>query len=227
MGCATNDSACYENEEPARMETVESFSIGVTPVTTDAYARCFAAGACTKPDDGNPNCNWGRKGDHPINCVDWDQAVAFCSWGGGRLPSATEWEYAAKSGRDVIYPWGNDPVSGRRANYCDSNCPKALEPEFLQTWRDHNYIDFNQDDGWAGTSPVGSYPGGATPWGLLDMAGNVFEWTSSNYDASRKEVRGGSWSIFWKVIRASFRNGRPPASRSTVNGPRTGFRCAM
>src|SRR5271157_4612957 len=77
--------------------------------------------------------------------------LEILDWIGGRLPTAVEWEYAAKSGRDVIYPWGSDPVTAQRANYCDSKCPEALGKFFLEIYTGNHFIDVTQNDGWAAT----------------------------------------------------------------------------
>ncbi|MBU1898725.1 SUMF1/EgtB/PvdO family nonheme iron enzyme, partial [Myxococcota bacterium] len=97
------------NEKPVHTVRVRDFWIGKTEVTVKQYRACVAAGACSEPNRGK-YCNWGESGreDHPINCVDWDQAKAFASWAGGRLPSEAEWEYAARSqGQGREYPWGD------------------------------------------------------------------------------------------------------------------------
>src|SRR5208282_2166264 len=147
MGCASGDSQCQDNEKPAHTQAVDALWMNVTDVTVAAYTKCVEAGSCTffAATTDLDTCNYGRRPDHPINCVDWEQAKAFCGWAGGRLPTAAEWEYAAKSGRDVIYPWGSEPVTGRRANYCDVNCPKALPAANLETWQKNGWIDQSQD----------------------------------------------------------------------------------
>ncbi|MBU1432048.1 SUMF1/EgtB/PvdO family nonheme iron enzyme, partial [Myxococcota bacterium] len=97
------------DEKPVHTVRVRDFWIGKTEVTVKQYRACVTAGACSKPDTGE-YCNWGQSGreDHPINCVDWNQAQAFATWAGGRLPSEAEWEYAARSqGQGREYPWGN------------------------------------------------------------------------------------------------------------------------
>lgn len=188
------------NEAP-QLVFVPSLWFGVTDVTVAAYKKCVEAHACANDpalrDEPVPRCAW-KNGllSHPINCVTWQEAAKFCNWIKGRLPTATEWEYAATSGEPgKAYPWGQSPPDGKRANYCDVNCPKALgtDGKNLARWDKMGLIDRTQDDGWAATSPAGAYPAGATPWGLLDMAGNVWQWTSSEAGVGKHEVRGGSW----------------------------------
>lgn len=195
---------------------MSTFWLAKTDVTVAAYERCVNAGACNKPNTDKETCNYGRRRDHPVNCVDWNQANAFCSWIGGRLPSAEEWEYAAKSGESRIFPWGNEPVSAQRANFCDRRCHQA-NPDF-------KYFDDSMDDGYAATSPVNAFPAGATKWGLLDMAGNVWNWTASDYDAKTKELRGGGWNVRPQALRASNRGwGDDPSYRDD----HIGFRCGL
>ncbi len=224
VGCASGDSACTANEKPERELGIGGFWIGQTEVTVAAYAACAKARACGKQAQKRDVketfvCNWhNHRHKHPMNCIKWDEAAQFCSWIGGRLPTAMEWEYAARSGEDVIFPWGNDPVTGTRANLCDKNCQRALiraariKPEL------------SVDDGWAGTAPVGSYKEGASRWGLLDMAGNVAEWTASTLEGTNeKEIRGGSWASPARDLRSS-RRSSAPAQRTEAS---LGFRCAL
>jgi formylglycine-generating enzyme required for sulfatase activity len=204
----------------------------------EQYEACARDGACSSElrsqDTPENTCNWkNARASHPMNCVNWEEAVAFCRWAGGRLPTATEWEYAAKSGQAVIFPWNRNArdgrgirgvrPDGRLANFCDKNCPAALSEANRAKWIENGWFSIQVDDGFAGTAPVGSYPAGASAWGLLDMAGNVWEWTSSNYDAERKEVRGGGWGGTPELLRASLRNGGQPEGRNVNNG----FRCAQ
>jgi formylglycine-generating enzyme required for sulfatase activity len=186
---------------PGRRVTVGPLWIGLTDVTVSAYAKCAEAHACSADaqsrDEPKHRCTW-KNGlpSHPINCVSWSEARQFCGWIKGRLPTATEWEYAATSGEPgKLYPWGDSLPDGKHADYCDRNCPKALgeDGKNLKKWQQLGWIDHAQDDGWAATSPTGFYPAGATPWGLLDMAGNVWQWTSSDAGQGKHEVRGGSW----------------------------------
>ena len=123
MGSDTGGS----EEQPVHSVTVQSFEMMDTEVTVELYRQCVDDHACTKPGTENL-CNWKVSGrdDHPINCVDWQQAVEFCRWAGGRLPTEAEWEYAARSrGQDILYPWGNDLPTCSLANH--SGCEN-------QTW---------------------------------------------------------------------------------------------
>lgn len=222
MGCLAKDTQCNDDEKPARRASVDAFALGKFLVTVAQYAKCADAGACSrepeKLDAGNQLGTWkNQKLNHPVNALTWDEARTFCERIGGRLPSAQEWEYAAKSGEDNVYPWGDAPVTGQRANYCDANCDQVGFDTSSFT------IDRTQNDGYAGTSPVGTYPAGATKWGLFDMAGNVWEWTESKYDANTREARGGGWNGPARVLRPSFRFRNVPSLRFTDFG----VRCAL
>jgi formylglycine-generating enzyme required for sulfatase activity len=117
MGSDSKDA--NENERPVHPVTVKGFRLDRTEVTVGAYAQCVRAGVCSEPDayqDERGNyrifCNWKHpqnRSAHPINCVDFQQAKAFCAWAGKRLPSEEEWECAARAGSEGrTYPWGND-----------------------------------------------------------------------------------------------------------------------
>lgn len=218
-------------EQPSadgRPVTVGPLWVSLTDVSVNAYAKCARAHACpSEPvsrDEALPRCTW-RNGllSHPINCVTWKEAAQFCQWIGGRLPTATEWEYAATSGEHgKLYPWGESSPNAALANYCDANCPKALgtDGKNLAKWEERGWIDRTQNDGWAATSPVGAYPAGATPWGLLDMAGNVWQWTSSEAGDGKREVRGGSWDNPPDALKISRRLAWPEKADAGM-----GFRC--
>lgn len=154
-------------------------------------------------------CNARRKDreDHPMNCVDWEQASAHCESIGGRLPTEWEWEWAAR-GRDEGrgYPWGSEAPDCKRAIFSPGSVDGCGKD---RTW------------------PVGSVKGAMsdTRDGLQDMSGNVWEWTMSTYDGndSPRVLRGGGWgNVDAGGLRASYRNRRSPASRSYG----VGFRCA-
>ena len=195
MGCATGDTECDADELPRREVQVESFYLARTETPVRAWRQCESEGACSPRSSPDPRCSIIDQSDQaPVVCVDYADAAAFCGWMGGRLPTAAEWEYAAKSGRDVIYPWGNEPASEERARF-----------------------------GWAaGVAPVDHYAAGASPWGLSNMAGNVLEWTSTDYSPRFKEHRGGAWSQRARGLRASNRSGRPADSDAVS----VGIRCA-
>ena len=113
--------------------------------------------------------------------MEWYDAQNYCQWVGGRLPTEAEWEFSARGTDGRNYPWGNQPPDGNLANYCDSNC--ELD------WR-----DTSTDDGYADTAPVGSYPAGASLFGVQDLAGNVWQWVADWYgdypDASADQSAG-------------------------------------
>jgi formylglycine-generating enzyme required for sulfatase activity len=153
------------DEEPVHSVVIPGFEMMETEVTNRQYETCVNAGVCTPPDT-SAHCNWNVSGreHHPVNCISWQQAVDFCTWIGGRLPSESEWEYAARSGgQDIIYPWGDD----------EADCDYAV----MRDW---------QGDGCGNdrTWEVCSKSNGNTDQGLCDMSGNVFEWTQDRYHGS-------------------------------------------
>jgi formylglycine-generating enzyme len=164
------------------------FSISKTEVTVGQYRACVEAGACTAPDDKSSSkyCNWGYSGreDHPVNCVDWNQASAFAKWAGGRLPTGKEWTYAATSGgKSWEYPWGDEAAT----------CSRAI--------MDDGGVGCGQDRTW----PVCSKPAGNSTQGVCDLAGNVWEWTDEREGASDRVYRGGGWINSASYLRASYR----------------------
>ena len=218
-GCNESvDKECDDDEKPGRQITLPAFQIDRTEVTVSAYRRCVESGGCSTDGLKTPYwlgeekptwaeaCNWGKPGreGHPINCVDWYQTKAYCAWAGKRLPSDQEWEKAARGPDGRKYPWGSAEIS----------CSYAV------------INDERNGCGRDSTWPVGSKPSGASPYGALDMGGNVWEWTSSWYSSKResRSVRGGSLESTpeWGHARASNHGGRGPASRLDD----VGFRCA-
>jgi formylglycine-generating enzyme required for sulfatase activity len=183
---------------------VDAFCMDTTEVTTAAYAACVASGKCTKADTGG-SCNAGVAGreNHPINCVDWNQGNAYCEAQGQRLPTEEEWEYAATGGDGRTYPWGNDAQSNQLCWDGEGN----------------NLGKGNRHS----TCAVGSYPSGNSPFGLADMSGNVWEWTSTPYDSSARVRRGGCWyNDVPSNVRSASRFRSLPATRFDF----LGFRCA-
>ncbi len=213
-------------EVPAQTVYLDGYWIDKYEVTNARYALCVADGGCKAPWHnlsytggityyGNPAYD-----NYPVIYIDWFMADAYCKWAGRRLPTESEWEKAARGTDGRRYPWGNDPITNDKANFCDINCPKA-----------HNNI--NYDDGYPEIAPVGSYPAGASPYGVMDMAGNVWEWTSTYpkvypLDSDNPELtyeriwRGGPWSNGSWWIRSSIRYRSVP--KYWYNN--LGFRCA-
>jgi len=191
---------------PAHAVTVGAFEIDVTEVTARDYEACVMARRCVPPNGAlSPHCNWGHadRAEHPINCIRWEQAQAYCEFVGKRLPTEDEWEYAARGPEGRPYPWG---TAAPAQQLCWGRGAMA-----------------------AGTCEVASHPASKSPFGLLDMAGNVWEWTSSQaclYDGTRCQdahvYRGGSWfSADPAELRASARAYVGPLPRDDI-----GVRCA-
>ena len=216
-----------DNEMPIHTVYLDEYWIDRTEVTNAQYALCVAAGTCKRPLDLSSQTSDRYKdsfyANHPVVFVDWNQAKNYCTWAGRRLPTEAEWEKAARGTDERIYPWGNT-FDGTLVNYCDVNC-----------WA--NWKDINYDDGYATTSPVGTYSSAASPYGMLDMVGNVYEWVadwSGPYTselqsnptgpASGKEhsLRGGSWGDDIDHIRSVIRADEPSDFRRDF----IGFRCA-
>ena len=178
MGSTDGD----DDERPVHDEHVSAFTIGRTEVTVAEYRKCVVAGGCTStPIKAYCNESIANHDKHPINCLTWNQANAFCVWAGGRLPTEREWEYAARGMDGRRYPWGKERPA---AQLCWDGPGSDLG---LGKRR--------------GTCEVGKYAAGASPFGALDMAGNVWEWTADFYseDYSLKGndglrvTRGGTW----------------------------------
>jgi serine/threonine-protein kinase len=226
--CSACEREWYTDEQPQHQVTLDAFWIDRTEVTNAQYRRCVEDGACSEPITTGSSTRENYYGhadfdSYPVIFVDWEQASAYCTWAGKRLPTEAEWEKAARGTDRRIYPWG-DVFDGNLLNFCDANC------QF--DWKAADW-----DDGYADTAPVGSYLDGASPYGVLDMAGNVWEWTSSldssyPYDArdgredleahGRRVVRGGSWGDLQWFPRSADRDLIEPSSWYNV----IGFRCA-
>ena len=194
------------NEYPQHTVYLDGFWIGKYEVTNDQYRKCVEAGACDKPDKGD---RYGKSeyGNSPVIYVNWYDARDYAQWAGGRLPTEPEWEKAARGTDGRTYPWGDvwDP------NRCNTG-----------------------EGGDKDVRPVGSYsPAGDSPYGVSDMAGNVWEWTSSllkpypynpgdgREDPNREEdrvVRGGSRTYVADNSRSWFRYAIRPKEHSRSVG---------
>jgi formylglycine-generating enzyme required for sulfatase activity len=229
--------AAHGSERPVHRVTLKTFRLDRTEVTVGAYAECVRAGACREPEPyvdqrGNYRifCNWKNPDNrllHPINCVDFEMATSFCRWAHKRLPTEEEWEYGAREGRGGVYPWGDDMPDETRLNACGAGCRDNLVTKGFPAPPPL----YEANDDWPETAPVGSFPAGASAHGILDMAGNVWEWTASEYapydggpTEKKRVLRGGSWG-----------GGDPRTERATGRfrlAPETsaqflGFRCAQ
>ena len=223
----------FQDEVPKHSVTLDDFYIDKYLVTnaqfklfTGANREWRPGGVSSKLDNGNYLRHWttsaagSMRADHPVVNVNWYAAVAYCRWVGMRLPSEAEWEYAARGGQNALFPWGDEPVDKTRANSGNSR---------LGT-----------------TSPVGAYP--ANPYGLFDMAGNVWEFLVDEWKPyssmpqknpvagenrflegagflqvkTRRVIRGGSFDGAPVNLWVEYRDSHPP------NGSRefVGFRCA-
>ena len=215
-----------EDERPARKVTLKAFAIDRTEVTRTDYAACVAAKRCKAspqevvvdgdpgrvpkpPRDGSRRAEPGgdpRDPRLPMTGVDWNDAQAYCRFAGARLPTEAEWEKAARGEDGREYPWGND-----------ADCARG------------NWGSFEGEGPCAAKNPgrpvpVGQYPSGASPYGVLDLGGNVWEWVADKYDEDpkRRVVRGGSCFSYFVGPRAPNRNAWAPQHRDTD----LGFRCA-
>lgn len=195
---------------------VDAFWIDQTEVTNAMYAKCVADGDCNPPKSSRSYARvlyYGNPAydDYPVIYVDWNQGIAYCKWVGRELPTEAEWEKAARGTDGGTYPWGEE-VDCDKANY-NFSCA-------------------------GDTSEVGSYSDGASIYGALDMAGNVWEWVSSLYKgypysttdgredlsaSGARMLRGGSWDYDDYGVRSAYRYGRDP----TLTSNSLGFRCAL
>jgi formylglycine-generating enzyme required for sulfatase activity len=180
-------------EKPSHAVSLAPFCMDKFEVTVTAYRACSEVGACKRAGsvhdwDGitskdhatfDPLCN-GRepeeRGSHPINCVDWSMADRFCRETGKRLPTEAECEFAARGPDGRKYPWDDSDPTSDDLNACGSECA---------AWGLKNHVDeksmYADDDGYATTAPVGSFPKGASRYGVEDMVGNVWEWVADYY----------------------------------------------
>lgn len=223
MGVPPGDRDGGRDEYPRHEVYLDPYEIDLYEVTNGRYqAFVKATGHRVPQNPTNPTRNlWQGEtvsdtlADRPVVNVDWADADAYCRWAGKRLPTEAEWEKAAKGNTDHRFPWGN------------------VEPT-------NKHLNFNQT--WVGEKtlmPVGSYEGGKSPYGVYDMAGNVWEWVHDWYDpryyekspsknpkgpdsGTKRVLRGSGWQNETPTVRIFTRVESDP----TVRNESTGFRCA-
>lgn len=196
------------DEQPMHSVLLDAFYIDLNETTNAEYRACVEAGACDPPDYddccASPGTQWVSRypdyfsnpefDEYPVTWLSWEHASEYCAWRGARLPTEAEWEKAARGTDGRLFPWGNEPPTPELANYIWYEGQFDGRPAF-------------------GTVSVGSYPAGASPYGVLDMAGSVYEWVQDLYDddyyayAPTANPQGptdedGSWQIarggsFW------------------------------
>jgi formylglycine-generating enzyme required for sulfatase activity len=211
------DQNAHMVEQPQESHHLPDYFLGLTPVTNAQYLAFVQATERNVPRDWRKGRPPRGKEHHPVVNISWYDAVAYCRWLAGvtgkpyRLPTEAEWEKGARGCDGRIYPWGDlwDPA---RCN--------------------------TKESGKEGTTPAGAYPQGASPYGLLDVAGNVWEWTSSLYrdypyraddgredpdSAESRVLRGSSWLNLYDSTRCAYRRSYTPAYGSRIHG----FRCCL
>jgi len=201
-----------EDERPPHEVFVEAFQIDKFEVANEEFQRFVdETGYQGEGEKAGEEDNWRAyaegKPRHPVVKVTWNDARAYCEWAGKRLPTEAEWEKAARGTEELIYPWGNE-----------------WDPDRANT----------KESGYRGTTVVGSFPQGASPYGVMDMAGNVAEWTtdwfkaypggdfSSPYFGEKyRVIRGGGWFAEAELVRTTERS----ASSEDLRNDDVGFRC--
>ena len=204
------------DEKPAHKVQISAFFMDKYEVTVKQYAAFLQESGGDRPAEWKTMSKTANQ-NRPVMGVDWAEAARYCKWAGKRLPTEAEWEKAARGTDGRLYPWGNDPPTPLHANYGKKE------------WNNHEAL-----------VPVGTLEAGKSPYGIYDMAGNVWEWVSDWYDndyyknspsdspagpptGGFKVIRGGSWNTSARNLRAADRYFDPPSFRSQYV---PGFRCA-
>jgi eukaryotic-like serine/threonine-protein kinase len=219
------------NEKPSHIVYLDTYYIDKTEVTNAEYILCVREGICQQPLQITSRTRSQYYGDeqfdnYPVVNIDWGMAKSFCEWREARLPTEAEWEKAARGESGSIYPWG-DVFSCHKGNFDDE-----------ETIDDYFVPGGPNCDGYVDTSPVGSYPAGASPYGVLDMSGNVWEWVnslSSPYpykqddgresanSSNMRSIKGGAFTANDYYSRSPNRSSDLPIASDDT----TGFRCAI
>jgi hypothetical protein len=205
-GTALVEGGRFRPSARQSVTVVADFCLDLNEVTVAEYAACADEGHCSaaattvQGEDIVPRqraaeselCNGDRRtrGKHPVNCVTWNQAEAYCRARGGRLPSEHEWEWAARGGpQERSYAWGEEEPGPRLVNACGRECARHFEAAYSDAWPSL----FTASDGAVGTAKVGSYARGAGRNRVQDLAGNVWEWTGSPEITYRDEQTAEVW----------------------------------
>jgi len=254
MGAPDSDLIAFPEERPAHRVVIRAFRIDRYEVSNAEYRRFVEATKGAHPKscsaleppgtDHAPDPRWGNdiewnSPEKPVNGMSWFDAYAYCAWAGERLPTEAEWEHAARGGDGRRFAWGASPPGELPVGNLADASVKRLNPKW-NTLRGY-------DDGFAHTAPVGSFPFGASAYGVEDMAGNVWEWTADWWSPSAygdpngppsrsptlnpkgpaggeaRVLRGGSWDSTPNFARATARHYQRPDYRSVSFG----IRCAM
>jgi formylglycine-generating enzyme required for sulfatase activity len=248
----SDDPKADDDEKPQHQVALSPYCIDLREVTVADYKACSDNGECKRaaaavewPDiterekkTYSAACTIqdpAKLGQHPINCVDWDMSRQFCEAKGKRLPTEAEWEFAARGPDGRIYPWGDEAPDETRLNACGAECV-----DWAKKVGENLPPMYKGSDGFPMTAPVGSFPKGASRYGLLDVVGNVWEWTSDwagDYpkdgkpmsdpkgpaSGTERVIRGGAWNgAFAAWVRPSQRYQFAPTAKTHV----IGFRCA-
>jgi formylglycine-generating enzyme required for sulfatase activity len=233
-------------EKPQHSVTLKAFRIDRYEITNNKYSVFLRAIATVHPHtcapgetpgkDHTPGATWWKDPlwnapNKPVVGVDWFDAYAYCAWTGGHLPTEAQWEKAARGVDGRVYPWGSEFIPGVLLGNFADEAAKSVHDD----WK----VLGNYDDKFVTTAPVGSFPEGRSPYGVEDMAGNVWEWVADYFANTTygepnsvdpkgpatgdvRVLRGGSWDSHPSLLRTATRHRHYPTYRSFANG----FRCA-